>query len=403
MTASISGTDRSRLATVLLATALLVAACGGSGSSIELATPTLRPTPTPTPLDVGQAFLDRVSEPGFTAKITLSGTMEMGVSATVTGTISGSGEDSRTLIELDFGDTSIETETITVDGTTYSRTEPGPWLEATTSSAGLPPAPPSASGVPAADDVTLTAWLRRLQTIRDLGVETRNGERLHHLSVGREPVPPAVIGFDSPMFIDPSLTIDFYARDDGTPAVFAVEGSWRQIVGAEEVTVDLAMDMTLSMIGIPIAIKAPRDVWVTYESPLGYSMSHPEDVTVESRDGYDVYLQDKFDGYELIYVDSWPEAAGLSTGGFRDALLEYVGDSWGDPTMTPVAYSLAGEPAYFARFKYAYDDGSPATVIDVMAMHEDIGWEITLNTDPSWETIDTNLLKRFLATFAFAE
>ena len=377
---------RSIAARVALAAILAVAACGGA--STPAPTPSLAPAPTPTstPFDVGAAFLEIVSDPGFSAEMELEGTMEMGVTATIDGTISGSGDDSQTVFAVEVAGTRQESASITVDGTTWTRSGAGPWLEA-------PTEPPT-------DEGSMNAWLRTLDAIEDLGIETKAGRKLHHLSVGDEPLPPAVLGLDPSTFTDPRVTIDFFAEDDGTPAIFAVEGSWLQLISGQSFKVNFVMDLTLTKVGSTIVIEPPDDVWQPYDSSLGYSMAHPADFEVEFREDYDALV---FRGEEWVYVESFADAAGLNTDGFRDVVLDLVAETWGPPVATPVMTTLGGEPAYLATFRFSYEDGSEGIAFDTMAMHDNVGWDVTLFSLPGEEEADFALLQQFIATFAFTD
>lgn len=379
---------RIRLGAIALALVFVAAACGGNATTAPTESPRLAPTPSSTPFDLADAFLAIAGDPDFSARMEIDGTIEMGVSGTLTGTITTSGEDDRTLTKIGIAGMTIETESITSDGKSYSRTSPGPWL-----------AEPSGTGGGAPNDGSLSVWMRRLSQIEDLGVVTKNGKKLHHLSAGDEPVPPGALGLNTSTFKDPVFTIDFYAEDDGTPAVFTIEGTWVQLINGADFTVELEMDMTLRNVGSPIAIDPPDDIWTTYTSPLGYSMAHPDGISVENRDGYDALVRD---GEDWIYVSTWPEAAGLSPEGFRDGILESVQESWGDPVATPVARALGGEPGYIATFRYAYEDGTEEIALDVLAMHQDLGWDVTMYTSPGSQS-DAALFDTFLATFAYAD
>lgn len=389
MPAQVVPPGRSRRAGSVLAIAFFVAACGGASTAEPSPAPSPTPLPTPTPFDVAAAFLTIVGDPDFSARMEIEGTMEMGVTATLSGTITGSGEDSRTIMSVEFGTTVTETESIQVDGRSFSRTSPGPWLE-----------DPSSAEGGSEDDDDLIAWLGRLAEIEDLGIETKDGRQLHHLSAGDEPVPPEALGLDASTFKDPAVTIDFYAEDDGTPAVFVVDGSWVQAIGGQDFNITFAMDMVVSNVGAPIRIEPPNDVWSWYESPLGYRVAHPANLSVENLDGYDAFVAD---GVDWIYVMTNPDAAGLNEEGFLEAILDAVKDSWGAPVETPVAAVLGGEPGHLATFQFAYDDGSEGIAYDVLAMHDNVGWDLTLYSAPGAETEDLAVLQKFLATFAFVD
>ncbi|TAJ99923.1 MAG: hypothetical protein EPO36_10470 [Chloroflexota bacterium] len=377
---------RSRPAALALVMVLALAACGGSSTPAPTPTPTPTAQPSPTPLDVSATFLEIVGDPQFSAEMEIDGTMEIGVTATLSGTIRGSGADSHTIFNVEVVGTTQASESITVDGTSWTRTDAGPWLEVPTA--------------PAAEESSMTAWLATLEGVEDLGVETKAGRKLHHLSIGDDPLPPAVLGLDPSTFTDADVTIDFFAEDDGTPAIFTVEGTWLQLIAGESYQVEFVIDLTLSAIGSTISIEPPDDVWEPYASSLGYSMAHPAEFEVEFREGYDVIT---FRGQEWVYVEVFPDAAGLNPEGFRDEILGLVAESWGPPAETPVATTLGGEPGYFATFRFTYDDGSAGVAFDTMAMHQNVGWDVTLFSLPDEEDADFALYQQFLGAFAFGE
>ena len=122
-----------------------------------------------------------------------------------------------------------------------------------------------------------------------------------------------------------------------------------------------------------------------------------------AREGVASVLVVPEDGADWIYVEAWPDAAGLNEDGFLEAILAVVEDGWGAPIEAPVARTLGGEPGYLATFRFAFDDGSEGIAFDVLAMHDNVGWDVTLLSAPGVETQDFKLLEQFLATFAYIE
>lgn len=365
--------------------AILLAACSGGGpTTAPTAAPTATPIPTATPFDVGAAFLAIVKGPDFAARIDLDGTFQMGVNAVMTGSIEGGPDGSRQTMTVSFGSTKTTTESVRVGEKGWSRTLPGPWL-----------------AVPTGTNSSFSKWLAGLSMLEDLGLETKDGVSLHHLRpVGGSKLPPEALGFDPKQFSNADISIEIYAKDDGTPALFVMSGSWVQKVNNVDINVTLAIDMTISQVGQTVTVTAPTDVWTPYKSDLGYSAAHPAAFTVVSDPTGDTY---RSHGVDWFYVVPYAEGEGLSAEGFRDAILESYASNPGDPRKAPVVVSLGGEKAYRAVFDFKAKDGTDLVLIDVLAVHGDLGWEVSLVTTPSDEAADTKIFDAFLAAFKFTK
>lgn len=366
--------------TVLLALGLV--ACGGGTTTAPAPSPTPTPTPTPAPFDVGAAFLDIVTNDVFSGRIDMTGTMELGVTAEISGSIDTAGEDTKMVFTTTVAGTSQTSETVTVDGVTYTRTNAGPWLVKEDEGSAS-----SGNG--------FSAWLRSLKKVEDLGVVTKDGDQLHHLKPDKPLPDDAFLGS---AMNDAEFTIDLYAKDDGTPAVFTIDGSWSQEINGQPFKVEMTMDMAFSKLGASIAVLKPSDVWTRSESALGYSMAHPADFSVETRDGYDAFVKGREDWF---YVTTWPDASGLSADGFRDAVIANYAPDFGQPVITPTASTLAGEPAWAVAWQFTNDSGEVNRLHGVLAMHANVGWEVSLLTLPEVETDDLTLFNTSLTTFQF--
>ncbi len=211
----------------MIVVVLGLAACSGSTASVApsvapssapaatpTAVPTTAPTPSPTPADVSAVFIKKLASPDFKAAATITGTMSVGtVSGGITGSGAFSGPDSRTDLTITAGTFTQETASVSVGTTSWSRRSPGPWLEDPAKAAGSP-------------DTSIGAVIKSMLSVTDLGVETRGGKSLHHLrSANGNAIPPAVFGVDPAVAKDAAFTLDFYATDDGTPAIMAIGGS----------------------------------------------------------------------------------------------------------------------------------------------------------------------------------
>jgi hypothetical protein len=385
---------RRRLAPVFvsLALALGIAACGAPATSVapsQLATAapsaTAAPTPSPSAADVSAAFVKQLVSPTFSATATLSGDMAVGP---VTGDIAGSavfsGPNSSTKLTIKVGTFEQETEAIKVGGASWSRKSPGPWLEEPAKPAGSP-------------GTTLGDIVRAIVSVEDLGLESRDGRQLHHLrSKDGNDIPASAFGVDESSAKDATFTLDFYATDDGTPAVMAIAGSWTQVTGATEVPTTMSFDIALDDVGEPQVINPPDDVWVRYTSDLGYTMAHPPDWTVASKKNQDTYLLND-QGY--VYVAVTPYKG--STAKFASALkASYKKPFKGDPE-SEAATVLGGQPAVRLIYQYRNDEDQDVTIADDVVSRDGIGWEVFLATAGGPEDID--VFDTFVATFQFTD
>jgi len=381
------------VATLTLAIALAVAACGGATASLEpsatptpAATPTAAPTPSPTPVDVSAAFVKQIVAPDFSATAVVTGQLMVGpVEGQITGDAVFSGPNSSVSLSITAGTFKQTTDSISVGTSSWSRKSPGPWLE--------DPTKPSGS-----TDTSIGDVLKSIISVEDLGIETRAARQLHHLrSSSGNAIPPAVFGVDTATAREAKFTLDFYATDDGTPAVMAIAGTWTQLSGGAEVPTRMTFDIAFDDIGEPQTITPPDDVWVRYTSKnLDYTMAHPADWTVESTKEKDSYL---LNGQGYVYVAVTPFKG--STAKFVTALeASYKTPFGGDPkSETPT--NLGGVAAVRLIYEYTNEQAQGVTIADDIVSRDGSGWEVFLATGGGSE--DIKVFDQFVATFAFTD
>lgn len=382
------------VATLTALAAIALAACGGAATSSAPAapsqapaSPTAAPTPSPSAADVAAVFIEQLTGPSFNATAKIDGTMTVGpVDGTITGDGVVSGANSSMTLAIDAEVFKQTTESIRVGGTSWSRKDDGPWLE--------DPAKPAGSS-----NNSLGEMLQTTKSVTDVGVEARGGRQLHHLRPsGGNAIPPSMFGVDPATAKDAKFTIDFYATDDGTPAVVAIAGTWTsQGSGGASLPTEMAFDITLDEVGEPQVINPPEDVWVRYTSKaLGYTMAHPADWTVESKKGQDTYLLND-QGY--VYVATTPYKG--STAKFvTDLKASYKKPFQGDPT-TEAPTRLGGQPAVRLVYDYTNDQGQAVTIADDVISRDGTGWEVFLATAGGPEDIE--VFDQFVSTFQFTE
>ena len=378
---------------VAVAISLIAAACGGSTTSVApsatptaASTPTAAPTPSPTPIDVPAAFVRAIVAPNFTATAVVTGELAIGA---VKGDISGkgvfSGPNSSMSLSITAGTVKQDTETVTIGASKWSHKAPGPWLE--------DPAKPAGS-----DEGSIGEMLRSAVSVVDLGVEARGGKPLHHLrSSSGNSVSGAAVGFGSASTKDGKFTLDFYATDDGTPAIMAIAGTWTQVSGSTEVPSSMSFDIAFSDIGKPQIINPPDDVWIRYTSKtLGYTMAHPADWTVESTKEKDSY---GLNSQPFVFVAVTPFKG--STAKFVAALKASYKTPFGGDPSSEAATSLGGVAAVRLIYEYRSEQDQDVTIADDVVSRDGIGWEVFLATEGGRE--DIAVFDQFVSTFAFTE
>jgi hypothetical protein len=291
------------------------------------------------------------------------------------------GGDSSDTVTIKTSSTSEVTSSISVGPTTWSRQDPGPWLEDPT---------------PAKPKKDLDDYLRALTKVVDLGIETQNGQRLHHLQAAAgNAIAPEFIGFASGTNgKDGAFTVDFYATNDGTPALVVLDGTWTYVNGDAEAPASTTYEVALTDVGKPQAIAPPTDVWIRYHSTKGYTMAHPANSNVSAAKD-----KDTFDLGARAHVYVAITAYKGSTTGFATALkVSYRKPFGGDPT-SETQRTLGGQPAIRLAYQYRNAGGQVSYIIDDVTTRGGQGWEVFLLTTGGTDDVAT--FNQFAATFTF--
>jgi hypothetical protein len=337
---------------------------------------------------VSAAFVEIITDPAFSGRAEIDGTIGFAaIEGEAAGEFEFSGEDTRMLITLTILGQDQTTETITVDGRGYDRTDDGPWVEEE----------------PAGDDPqSLAELLAAVESLEDTGVETRAGRELHHLELpGGGEIPAEAMGIDTSVLKDPEFTMEFFAEPDGAPAVMAIVGTWIQAINGEDVDAEMTLDFTFRDIGEDVEIEAPDDVWEKHTSEsFGYEMAHPSDWTVTSTNAEDQYL---LDGQPYVWVVPQDIPAGMDLAGLREALLESYEAEFGGGPDAAVEAQLGNTQAVRLLY-HATVDGQDLVFVDYATIHDGQGWEVFLITlaGPGEEE-DVAVFEDFVSTFEFTE
>jgi hypothetical protein len=342
-----------------------------------------------------------MSDPGFSASSTIKGEVEISADPASKAAVSGAGTyaisgtedfsapDSHLTMLVKTPNAQL-LEDIVSSGRTYTRTGSGPWFVVT----------PSTTG---ASDQDLASFLRALGSIQDVGVETKEGQQLHHMTLGSGgSLPPAVLGFSGGAIKDPHVSVEFWAKDDGTPGVMEVKGTWQQVAGPSLADVAMTIDFDFSGVGQSVTVNAPATVWTLYTSKRYHLIvGHPSDWDVypsassKQSDEFDsangaAILADRYGsrGVKLNALVHYDATTGLKTI-YSHYRLEGVSTT-----------SMGGSSAREIRFHGTYK-GHKVYGIVVITLKGSNFYEFDVVDAAGHEASDRTLAAQGISTFAF--
>jgi len=410
-----AGPLRSAIAVVLGAT--LIAACsagaGGAASTVEegagsagSASPIPSPTPTAAPTPVEELFVERLAELE-SASGSIEGSIRAGeLELPVAGSFAFQGTDYQMRMTVGSGTDAQTSETIQLDGRTYTREGDGPWLAApqgTSADVGAAPdagmaAPETGAGSgPGQADVR--ALLRRLDEVRPAGTVLRGGQRLQRLVLPAD----ASVDMDDAGILpagaeDGELTLSFLAGEDGRLAVMKMDASWTQATGRQTIAAVVAIEMTFDRSPASRPILRPADVWVRQTAiGLGYSFALPEEwEVIEVADG--LALQGPGgDSIEILSTETEP---GMTLNQWSSGAVAAIHQDFGVKPTANEAVMVCEIPARLLSYTATYD-GIELYGMDAVFVTGDRGYGIFWFSTPGNEAADRELFLRFLALVEF--
>jgi len=204
----------------------------------------------------------------FEATIVGAVTLGGSTSVPVAGTLQVAGADSHQVVSFMPAGEPQTTETIKVDGKTFTRRGEA-WFAT----------PPSSSGANGGLD---DAFISAMTGLIDLGSVSRDGETFHRLGpASGTPIPMASFGVAPAGTKDAVMTIEFLVKDDGTPAVITIDGNWTQKVGKSDAQALMHLEFALDL-AKKVTVTEPSSIWVTGTSKrFGYRVAYPSEWDVE--------------------------------------------------------------------------------------------------------------------------
>jgi hypothetical protein len=193
-------------------------------------------------------FTSKIQADDFQASGPITGSFKMAAEGmvfdiTLSGTMKIKGKDNAQTMKMDMAATDVTpassttNESITVGDWSYSRSNGGDWTKEARSTT---------------DDV---ASVIKTIVVTDKGVESHYGQQLHRLESSK-PLDPKAFFSDMSGISDASLTLTFWAKDDGTPAGMVVAGTFKQDQGGTLLDVTISMDLAFESLS-GVTVEAP--------------------------------------------------------------------------------------------------------------------------------------------------
>jgi hypothetical protein len=363
-----------------------VAVPSGSPGATATSTPTPSPTPSPSaaptlsPLvSEFQAYLARK---GFQFQATGTGTQSaVGTNLSMDVTLSGSmsyraGDESDSTNMTSQGKT-IADDTVYAGSYAYERSNGGPWIRK----------PRKASD----DNAESGVFFSPSRLFVDAGVETKDGAALHRLEVAD----PDALGAELDaigIVSNAHVTLTFWTKDDGTPVVFRVEGTWDEPVDGVQAHVTTAQEFVLTKLS-GVTITPPKNPWqwiaddtdgIAFGAPSNWSKS---DVN-KSISG-------------TTYLGPTGEIVCVNGDAGSETLAQAVDGAiagFADPAEDRTATTVGGEPAtHFGVHRSKQKDYASVAVV----LHGERGYEFLVFGAKGQDAATDAMAAQILATLEF--
>jgi hypothetical protein len=339
-------------------------AAAATASATALAAPTSSVAPASPAVDVATVFVTELaSTKDFNS--TISGMFQLGnlqvpVSGDMTRAANG---DSAMHEQFTIGTTAKSTAEIDIGDTQYVSTDGGPFV-----------AHPggASSGSPLVDPTKIGTSLASLQ---NAGLVDHDGRQLYEL----KPSADLAIGLQDlglgDTFPNAQGGVDFFAEQDGTPAVMEITASWQQPEGTTTLPATLLFDFDFKDWGQPVTVSAPSNPWSLYSStklqmtagmPPGYTSSslgkNDDKISLSDWDYFFVWSHNGYTGGDLQTFaaqddanieKAWANSGySLSQTGSKDTMIDnkpahitYLSDSTNHVSMVS-SLTIGGDRGY---------------------------------------------------------
>ncbi|HEX5827135.1 MAG TPA: hypothetical protein VFY23_06420 [Candidatus Limnocylindrales bacterium] len=393
-----------RASAIIIALALVAAACADTGptvgpngpdgtpaTSVEpgqsaeaVATPPPTPAPTPTPVPASELAAATLADTTFKATADITARTTLGsTKSTTTAKVDIDGRTTHMVRTIKTGKNAAKVETITGNGTRYLK-QKGVWTKAGD-----------------ADNTELIAILRAIPSMTDLGVEDKDGAQLHHLQATTVPGVPRELELAGKGVSDVSNTLDLWVTDDGTPVSATLVTTWKQKIDKKTVDGKRTAQIVFSDVGGDVTVTVPTDIWAFFNSTRNdYRMGHPADWTAKKGNAR---TMDSFNGGDLYAYAGRARASNVTLKFITGKILGEL-RSITDYTSLKItsnrSYRLDGVPARRIEFR-GITGGSKVYGQAVYAIKGGFWYFVGFDEFEKTSKATRDLFTRMLKTFDF--
>jgi hypothetical protein len=374
-----------RIGVLLAGIALVLAGCAPAATETPTATPlvtaspaaTPSPTPSPTPLDVATPFLAALHE-ARSARLATSGTFTVGGQIVdFTGTWTYAGSDTELSTTYSDGRTVYN---VTKAGLGFTKQGNGPWL---------PDEGPPTNG-------DLWAAFQAISRLTATGTEQRDGEALHRLEI------PAGTTLDLAHYglaslANPTISVEFLAQEDGTPAYLIVTATGTTTVGDQVVPTTATIEWRFTQVGGSLVVNRPADVWQRFTSErFHYALAYPgEWDVVTTEKGFDLFISP---GEPFAFAGRAKVPSGTTLNVVAKAEIENAKPQF--KLDSNEAYTLDGRKARLLTF-HGKVEGEKVVLYFVVSLKSSREYFVAWRAPAGNEAVDRATFEQMLSTYRF--
>lgn len=253
--------------------------------------------------------------------------------------------------------------------------------------------------------IDLAATLAAVGTLTEVGIESKGGRSMHHLTAPDARLAPGAIGVESPTTAVTAGTVELWVADDGTPGWIRTTSKWTHGVGKASVDASMTLDFALSDVGSSIVISVPEPAWfVEISKRYRYSIGRPYNWSYKAgtgpyRDTIST-ITSVSTGATTLYVYS-SSSGGHSLGQWVDSIKRshpagVTNFKFGSSKST----KLVGEPARRLEYRQTFR-GHKEWDIEIVAIHSHRLYSLDWASVHPFTPDDELRLGQFLSTFAY--
>ena len=244
----------------------------------------------------------------------------------------------------------------------------------------------SSSGGSGGSIAVLTA---SILAVGDQRIKTKDGQQLHDLAPAIQSIDPKNIGVNG----TGTVTVDFFAKDDGTPVI--MEFTLDHLEGNPAVHLTGTMDFTFTSADATVA--APDPLFTTLSSKRGYKVGYPQDWSATRVNGWDTL---RGPNGEVMQVRTGPFTGSLAALSGNDVYILKKQDKV--TIISNTSAVLDGVPARLIKYRFRMS-GVSVYGIDLVAVRKGSAFALEWESLAGNESADTTTFALEVESFVFSK